>query len=150
MGLLQSFIGKELEKKSVCIEENLLKRIFMAMNHPNQFDKSAQNQHIYQNKPLPAFILGTLIDTPKIYNLLGININNSMLSRESVTSHQPLYLGQTIQVKTILENAYEKQATITPIGFLILLVLGFHNQKLVFCVERILAIRGGFSRKGQI
>lgn len=150
MALLQSFIGKELDKRSICIEESLINRTFMAINHPNPFDKSIPQQNLYNNKPLPAFILGTLIDTAKIYNILGLNINNTMLSRESITTHQSLYAGQTIQIKTILDNAYEKQATITPIGFIILLILGMHNQKLVFCVERILAVRGGFSRKGQI
>ena len=150
MAGLNSFIGQELDNRLLTIEAGLIHRIFMAINHPNQFDKAVLLEKPYSNKALPSFILGTLMDTPKIYGLLGLNINNVLLSRESIISHQPIYAGQSLNIKTVLENAYEKQATINPIGFLVLNILGQYKNELIFCCERVLAVRGGFSRKGNL
>lgn len=95
---------------------------------------------------LPYAIWGNFIDLPRIYGVLGLNVKNILLSRESLIYHEPVKIGDQVTVRTFLKNAYEQQATANPIGFVVLESAGLVSSKLSFYAERILAVRGGFAR----
>ena len=81
-----------------------------------------------------------------VYKTLGLNINNILLSRESVIHHRPLTIGDSVTIKTFLKDAYEQQASSNPIGFIVLESIGFLDKELAFYCERVIAVRGGFQR----
>src|SRR5207247_1381633 len=86
---------------------------------------------------MPCFLLGNLMDLPKIYRALGLNIKNVLVSRESVISHLPLNIGDQVEVRTFLTNVYEQQASGNPIGFVILEYIGRVAHNVAFVGERI-------------
>ena len=96
---------------------------------------------------VPFAFLGTLINLPFIYKTLGLNIKYVLLSRETSISHEPLISGDCVSLVTYLKDAYEQQASSTPIGFCILHTFGFKSHNLAFFNEKVLAIRGGFERR---
>ena len=81
-----------------------------------------------------------------IYKKLDLDIKNVLLSRESVITHNPLRIGDSVTVRTFLSDAYEQQASSNPIGFIVLESIGYLDSDLAFYCERVMAIRGGFKR----
>ena len=77
---------------------------------------------------------------------MGLNINNVLLSRESIITHRAIRAGESLRIRTFLRDAYEQQASSNPIGFIILESVGNVGQDLAFYCERVLAVRGGFNR----
>ena len=95
---------------------------------------------------LPVFMVGHMINISNIYKNLGLNINHVLLSRESIITHRTIKVGESLRVRTYLRDAYEQQASSNPIGFIILESVGNVGSDIAFYCERVLAVRGGFSR----
>jgi hypothetical protein len=91
-------------------------------------------------------MVGHMINLSSIYKNLGLNINHVLLSRESIIAHRSIKLGESLSIKTFLRDAYEQQASSNPIGFIILDSVGSVGADTAFYCERVLAIRGGFTR----
>lgn len=142
----KSLIGTELNCTIRTIEASQLSRIGHALYQPNSFVPGPKEKTIDAYNHIPTFLLGNLISLPKIYQILGLNINTILLSRESVISHLPVREGDLITIRTFLKDAYEQQASSNPIGFIILETLGEKASDLAFYSERVIAIRGGFQR----
>lgn len=134
----KSLIGTELDSTTRTIELSQLRNITLATN----FDINAHVSHI----TIPSFMYGNLINTAHIYKNLGLNFKNVLLSRESVLLGRFLNIGDSVTIRTFLKDAYEQQATSNPIGFIILESIAQVNQETAFYAERILAVRGGFTR----
>lgn len=141
----KSFIGMEIDCTARTIEAFQLKRVRSTFSHPNL---SSQKPHEQKNEDvfLPPFLLGNLINLPAIYKTLGLNINNVLLSRESIITHRALSVGNSITIRTFLKDAYEQQASSNPIGFIVLESVGIVDKTLAFYAERVIAVRGGFHR----
>jgi hypothetical protein len=143
----KSLIGTELDCTFRTIEASQVNRLDGIFNQPNS-TLIGKNQE--SNKGLiqlyPSFLLGNLINLPKVYKALGLNINNVLLSRESIISHKLPRAGDSIAIRTFLRDAYEQQASSNPIGFIILESVGLLNNDLLFYGERVIAVRGGFHR----
>lgn len=143
----RSLIGMELDCAHRIIEASQMKwleRIFRQSNIPlptRSLDGQKEEPHFF-----PQFLLGNLVNLSTIYKTLGLNVNNILLSRETVTSHRPILIGNKITIRTFLKNAYEQQASNNPIGFIILESLGYLEKDLAFYCERVIAVRGGFQR----
>lgn len=143
----KSLIGTELNCTIRTIEASQLLRLGHALYQPNSFtDKRDQKPIAELYSHMPIFLLGNLINLPKIYKALGLNINNILLSRESVVSHLPVRTGDSLTIRTFLKDAYEQQASSNPIGFIILESTGEKASDLAFYSERVIAVRGGFNR----
>lgn len=147
---INSLIEKEIDSTLVNIDTHMVEKIYLSMEHPNLYEKNLFNNLKHETRPLPCFMLGCLINTPKIYSLLNLDLKNVLLSRESIVTHQEIYAGQSLLIKTILKNAYEKQATLNPIGFVVLEIIGYKKSDVVFCCERILAVRGGLASRSKV
>jgi hypothetical protein len=142
----KSLIGTELSCTIRTIEASQLIRLSHAFYQPNAFLFSKDEKSLDPYAHMPVFLLGNLISLPKIYKALGLNINNILLSRESVISHLPIRAGDSLTIRTFLKDAYEQQASSSPIGFVILESIGEKASDLAFYSERVIAVRGGFSR----
>lgn len=144
----KSLIGMELDCTTRTIEASQLNRLNRAFHQPNSYIPHRNGEH-GKNEPyqcLPPFMLGNLINLPRVYKALGLNINNVLLSRETVIDHRELAPGDSIKVRTFLKDAYEQQASSNPIGFIILETVGYRDNDLAFYCERVIAVRGGFQR----
>jgi len=144
----KSLIGTEIDCTFRTIEESQLTRLHHAIHQSSSFfsakpDASSKDETFHH---LPAFLLGNLINLPKVYKALGLNINNILLSRESVTHHRPLKSGSSVTIRTFLKDAYEQQASSNPIGFIVLDSIGHLDMEVAFHCERVIAVRGGFQR----
>lgn len=95
----------------------------------------------------PTFFLGSLINFAAIQKRLELNVKNILHSRESINAVRPIEVGDIVEITTFLQDAYEKQATLNPIGFIVLEFVGAVKRDFVFHGERIWAIRGGFDRR---
>lgn len=133
----KSLIGTELDCILRTVEISHINRLDSIFNQASQ-----KNTHLLY----PSFLLGNLINLPKIYKVLSLNINNVLLSRESIISHKALKVGDAIKIRTFLRDAYEQQASSNPIGFVILETIGLLNNDVAFYGERVIAVRGGFHR----
>ncbi|HXW60161.1 MAG TPA: MaoC family dehydratase N-terminal domain-containing protein [Myxococcota bacterium] len=134
----KSLIGTEIDTITQTIERGAIKNLHRALG---------KNPHHPSNSELfPAFLLGQLVNMPQIHKVLSLGTNQVLLSRESITAHRAIKVGDTIKVQTFLKDVYEQQATSNPIGFIILDSIGSLDANVVFYCEKILAVRGGFSR----
>lgn len=141
----KSFIGMELDSSVRTIEASQLSRLNRAFFQPNAY-ANKPSEHKIEFTSLPPFLFGSLSNLPHIYKTLELNINNLLLSRESVISHLPVKVGDSLVIRTFLKDAYEQQASSNPIGFIILESVGLLGTELAFYVERVVAVRGGFQR----
>lgn len=136
-----SLIGKELDSSTKIIELSQIKNLSIATN----FDLNTNKI----NNSLPKFIYGNLLNNADIYKTLGLNIKNILHSREIITYIRQLKVGDTVQIRTFLKDAYEQQASTNPIGFIVLESVATVEKEYIFFGERILAVRGGFTRGRQ-
>jgi len=135
----------ELDCAHRIIEASQIKWLDRIFRHGNL--QSAKSFDLPQQEScLPHFLLGNLVNLATIYKTLGLNVNHVLLSRETITSHKALLIGNTVTVRTFLKNAYEQQASNNPIGFIILESMGYLDKELAFYCERVIAVRGGFQR----
>lgn len=144
----KSLIGMEVDCTFRTIEVSQISRLHRAFNNPNAFT-SPKKQDIHNSEPnrhLPSFLLGNLVNLPTVYKALGLNINNVLLSRESIISHRSLEAGNSVTIRTFLKDAYEQQASSNPIGFIVLESIGCLDHDVAFYCERVIAVRGGFQR----
>jgi hypothetical protein len=141
---LKSFIGTEVDNTTRLIERGLLKNLQRALCWDNHHHPHPHHEQCLET--LPAFMLGHMINIHKIYKNLGLNINQVLLSRESIICPRPIHRGESLHIKTFLRDAYEQQASSNPIGFVILESVGNVESESAFYCERVLAVRGGFSR----
>lgn len=137
--LLDSSI-RTIEGSQVRLLENTMRPSYSAAEQGQAEIKKGYLYHY------PTFLFGNLINTDKIYQVLGLNINNVLLSRESVVSHGTASANDKLTVRTFLRDAYEQQASSNPIGFIILESLGSIGNEVIFYCERVIAVRGGFQR----
>lgn len=137
----KSLVGKELDSSKKTIEQSQIKNLSLATNFNLNFNQLSNH--------LPSFIYGNLINTSDIYKTLGINIKNILHSREQAFHTRLLKVGDTVHLRTFLKDAYEQQASANPIGFIVLESIATIDNEYVFYGERILAVRGGFSRGRQ-
>lgn len=142
----KSLIGTELNCTIQTIEASQLTRLSHAFHQPNPFSLGPKEKAPEPYVHMPIFLIGNLIGLPKIYRALQLNINNILLSRESVISHLPVRVGDSLTIRTFLKDVYEQQASSNPIGFIILESIGEKASDLAFYSERVVAIRGGFHR----
>lgn len=143
----KAFIGKELDCKNITLEKSLVTQMYQALKNPNPYFLHDDTEIDFsKNTQVPLAFLGTLINLPKIYKALDLNIKNILLSRETITSHHFINIGDTLLLRSFLRDAYEQQASSTPIGFIILTTFAYKNTDFAFLNEKILAIRGGFNR----
>lgn len=144
----KSLIGMELDCSFHTIEASQINRLNQALLSPHHpaSGKSLDPSKTELYHCLPPFLLGSLVNLPVVYRTLGLNINCVLLSRESIISHHTFKVGDSITVRTFLRDAYEQQASSNPIGFVILESAGTLKDDLVFYVERVIAVRGGFQR----
>ncbi len=131
----KSLIGTELDCITKHIEFTHLKNL--------EASKSVGHDLI---KNLPSFVYGNLVNSEKIYKILHLNSKHVLLSRESIFTHRNLKIGESVNIRTFLREAYEQQASSNPIGFIILESIGSVDEDIAFYCERVLAVRGGFSR----
>ena len=136
---IKSLVGLEVDNITKIIELGLLKNLERALGWDTQ-----QNRERLQ--ALPVFMVGNMINSSNIYKNLGLNINNILLSRESIITHRAIRIGESLRVRTYLRDAYEQQASSNPIGFIILESVGNVDSDTAFYCERVLAVRGGFTR----
>lgn len=139
----KSLIGTELDTLIQTIEWRMLKNLKRSLGKntsETQFEGSAKHEIF------PSFLLGQLINMPRIHKALHLSIPQVLLSRESIIAHRPVKVGDTLRIKTFLKDVYEQQATSNPIGFVILDSIGTIDENIAFYCERILAVRGGFTR----
>ena len=149
MSKQKSLIGMQIDSCQKTIEASQLNRLNRSFFQPNSFELDQEQARHNNSEPfsyLPTFLLGNLINLPSIYKTLGLNINNVLLSRESVTCHHPIEVGDSLIIKTFLKDAYEQQATSNPIGFVILTSIANLDSEIAFSCERVIAVRGGFQR----
>jgi hypothetical protein len=144
----KSLIGMELDCSLHTVEANQLNRLNLVFNSANPLgsNKGVEPSKVDLYHYLPPFLLGNLINMAAVYKTLGLNINNVLLSRESIICHHLFKAGDSISIRTFLKDAYEQQASSNPIGFVILESVGMHKDDLAFYVERVIAVRGGFQR----
>jgi hypothetical protein len=143
----KSLIGIELDCSSYTIEPSQINRLNHALFLPNYLSSKKPEDMISEPyHHLPPFLVGTLINLPSVYKTLGLNINNILLSRESIINHIALRIGDSVKVRTYLRDAYEQQASSNPIGFIILESAGSVKNDVAFYCERVIAVRGGFQR----
>lgn len=143
----KSLIGTELDNTTQIIELGILRNLNRALGKEHEKFVNARELLIHENiEVFPAFLLGHLINMPRVYKILSLGVNQVLLSRESIISHRHIKVGDKIKVQTFLQDAYEQQATSNPIGFVILDSVGSLNNEIAFYCERILAVRGGFNR----
>jgi|GEM_PF-2135603 len=144
----KSLIGMEIDSTLRIIEASQLTRLYHAFNQPNYFSQNVAHTTVRDESSLllPCFLLGNLVNLPTIYRALGLNINNILLSRESVVNHRALRSGNSVTIKTFLKDAYEQQASSNPIGFIVLESIGYLDLDVAFHCERVIAVRGGFQR----
>jgi len=137
---IKNYIGTEVDSITRIIELGLLRNL----------EKSLGKDGHHANEPygqaLPVFMVGHMINIANIYKNLGLNINHVLLSRESIITHRAIKVGESLRVRTYLRDAYEQQASSNPIGFIILESVGNVGSDIAFYCERVLAVRGGFSR----
>lgn len=131
----KSLIGTELDHTTKHIEYAQIKNL-----------QASKNLGYDLTKTLPSFVYGNLINSEKIYKILHLNSKHVLLSRESIFAHRNLKIGESVNIRTFLRDAYEQQASSNPIGFIILESIGSVDKDIAFYCERILAVRGGFSR----
>lgn len=143
----KSLVGTELDSSIRTIEASQLTRLNRAFSQPNVYAFNKPSEQKVEFTHLPPFLFGSLSNLPHIYKMLELNINNLLLSRESVISHVPIKAGDALTVRTFLKDAYEQQASANPIGFIILESVGLLGADLAFYVERVIAVRGGFQRE---
>lgn len=144
----KSLIGMELDCSFHTIEASQINRLNHAFYMPNYFSTGKTEEPI-TSEPyhyLPPFLLGNLVNLFTIYKVLGLNINNVLLSRESIIYHLLLKAGDSVKIRTFLRDAYEQQASSNPIGFIILESTGCIKDDISFYCERVIAVRGGFHR----
>lgn len=142
-----SLIGHKINSQNITIEQGFLDSISTLINHPNPFGRQPID-HIEETiESVPRAFLGSLISLPSIYNTLGLNVRNVLLSRERIVSHFPVGVRDELFLSSFLKDAYEQQASSTPIGFCIVHTFGFKAKELAFFCEKVLAIRGGFERR---
>jgi len=96
---------------------------------------------------MPIATLGTLGAYEKVTDLLGINPQNLLHSRETIKVISSPQVGDEIEVITFISDLYEQQASGNPMGFAVIEVVGKKGGSIVFAVNRIYAIRGGFPRR---
>lgn len=147
MILQKNLIGTELASQTVETDGIQVDYLYQSLRVEKYFHHPAEELAERKSMPLPAFFLGSLINYEPIQKILGLNVKNILLSRESITTHRPIFAGEKIKINTYLQDAYEKQATLNPIGFIVLEFAGSTNNEFVFHGERIWAIRGGFERR---
>ncbi len=104
-----------------------------------------ENQHVVCNTVRHSALI-SLGDIDKVYELMGVKPHNVLLSKESITSIEPLVPGDKVAIHTQIHDLYEQQASSSPMGFLTIHITGHKNGALAFHAERVLAIRGGFPR----
>lgn len=137
---LKTMIGAEIDNITRIIELSLLINLKRALNWDQRHSLENNSQ------ALPMFMLGHMISNSHIYKILGLSINHVLLSRESIIAHRSIKIGESLRVRTYLRDAYEQQASSNPIGFVILDSVGNVGSDIAFYCERVLAVRGGFSR----
>src|SRR5688572_22451988 len=87
----KSLIGMELDCSLRTIESSQLTRLNRSFYHPNSYAVNKPHDAPKSEfTTIPSFIFGTLSNLPNIYKTLDLNINNLLLSRESVISHIPI------------------------------------------------------------
>lgn len=138
MSKAKTLIGTELDSVIRTIEKGQIINLAKATNFDFGLLESLTT--------LPGFLYGALINLEALYQTLGLNSKHVLLSRESVTHHRLVEVGETIKIRTFLKDAYEQQATANPIGFLVLESVGQIDKEFAFYAERVIAVRGGFSR----
>lgn len=134
----KNLVGAEVDNITRLIEQGLIRNLGKALGRDTSADST--------QPALPVFMLGHLVNLPNIYKTLGLNINHVLLSRESIISHRPIKIGESLRVRTFLRDAYEQQASSNPIGFIILESVGNVGNDIAFYCERVFAVRGGFNR----
>lgn len=140
----KNLIGQELS--SEIIEATATRHDFLVSSL--NLEPSAQLLRNEKGRAIfPTFFLGSLINFTSIQKTLELNVKNILHSRESINSWRVVEVGDVIQITTFLQDAYEKQATLNPIGFIVLEFVGSIRGDFVFHGERIWAIRGGFERR---
>jgi hypothetical protein len=138
----KTLIGTEIDNTSKLIERGMINNLNRSLGKDvDKITTSSVNAEY-----LPAFLLGHVINMHQVYKILSLGVNQVLLSRESVTAHKPIKIGDVVKVRTFLQDVYEQQATSNPIGFVILNSVGTINDDTAFYCERILAVRGGFNR----
>ena len=151
MNKQKSLVGMEIDFTTHLIEAGALRQLNRALSHPDPYALPETTivpiMEAYES--FPCFLLGNLMDLPRVYRTLGLNIKNVLLSRDSVITHRKLNVGDRVEVRTFLTNIYEQQASGNPIGFAVLESVGLVAKDVVFVNERILAVRGGFQRGGR-
>lgn len=135
-------IGTKLDCFYKTIEASYIHRLHNVFNS-TEYSSGITEKILHS---YPTFLLGNLINTAKIYKILNVNVNNVLLSRESIISHKSINIGDTVKIITVLKDIYEQQASNNPIGFIILESIGLKNNDILYYTERVYAVRGGFQR----
>lgn len=143
----KSLIGTEIDTITQTIERGMLRNLHRSLGKENPHSGNNRGPEAHHSHDFfPSFLLGQLVNMAQIHKVLSLGINQVLLSRESITAHRTIKIGDNVKVRTFLKDVYEQQATSNPIGFVILDSIGTVDANVAFYCEKILAVRGGFNR----
>jgi len=143
-------IGKTTSVKEIVVENGTIDRFVEALNieDPLVVNARAAKAAGLTGRLLPPIGAASLGDFESATALLEVKPKQVLHSKDTVTVFEPLCVGDVITVSTTIKNVFEQQVGGNPMGFAEIEVLGTGKRKAVlFEAERVLAIRGGFSRR---
>jgi hypothetical protein len=131
-------IGKVVDTHQVVLNDELFERFVEAMGVRREAKAST---HLWN------FALTSLGAHGKAYELLELKPKQILHSRESFEIIKAPHIGDELEIETTIKDLYEQQAGSAPMGFAVISVVGKHKNKIAFSSQRIVAVRGGFSRR---
>jgi acyl dehydratase len=147
----KAHIGTTIADKTVLIEQGLVERFVDALDidDPRSSDPAAAKAAGLPGLMLPTVAAGSLGDHEQVVDLLELKPKQVLHSRENILLHQPVCVGEELQVTTTIQDLYEQQGGGgNPMGFVAIEVVGVGKKGVVsFEVQRVLAVRGGFPRR---
>lgn len=134
----KSLIGQIITDEQVTLEPSRIRWLYeTSLIQPDKHSKEPSIRKV---------ALLALGDFDRVLLQVGAKPHSVLLSQEEVSLLKPIQLGDVLQIKTIIKDLYEQQASNHPMGFVHVRIEGHHNNLLAFEGERVLAIRGGFPR----
>lgn len=147
----RAHIGKTIAAKDIVIEAGLVHRFVQALEitDPLSVDPAAARAAGLTDLMLPHVAAGSLGDYDAVTELLELRPKQVLHSRETIAVHQPLCVGDEVHIETIVRDLYEQQGGGgNPMGFVVIDVVGTAKRNVIlFEVQRVLAVRGGFPRR---
>jgi len=146
----KAHIGKVTSKKTVTIEESMIRRYVEALGieDPLSTNHDAAKSSNLSGLLLPHAAASNLGEYESVISLLELKPKQVLHSKQQISVYQPICSGDTLNVTTVLGDLYEQQVSGNPMGFAIINVIGTTPKDAVaFESQRVLAVRGGFPRR---